>query len=81
MIAIEWAKQFRRTKTMVTLAIVAGFSLVLTVALAATGSGQVEFVGDITHRPVMEPEGPVTSAPGSCLCPSGGNTDDNQRRA
>ncbi len=47
LIAIEWAKQFRRTKTMATLGLVAGFSLVLTVALAATGSGQVEFVGDV----------------------------------
>ncbi len=47
MIAIEWAKQFRRTRTVATLGVVAGFSLVLTVALAATGSGQVEFVGDV----------------------------------
>jgi ABC-2 type transport system permease protein len=47
LIIIEWTKQFRRTKTYVTLGIVAGFSLVLTVALASTGSGQVEFVGDV----------------------------------
>jgi ABC-2 type transport system permease protein len=47
LIGIEWTKQFRRTRTYATLGIVAGFSLVLTVALAATGSGQVEFVGDV----------------------------------
>lgn len=47
MIAIEWTKQFRRTRTYATLAIVGGFCLVLALALAATGSGQVEFVGDV----------------------------------
>ncbi len=47
MIAIEWTKQFRRTRTYATLAVVAAFSLILVVALAATGSGQVEFVGDV----------------------------------
>jgi ABC-2 type transport system permease protein len=47
LILIEWTKQFRRPRTYATLGIVAGFSLVLTVALAATGSGQVEFVGDV----------------------------------
>ena len=47
MIAIEWYKQFRRAKTYVTLGMVAGFALVLTVALAVTGPGQVEYVGDL----------------------------------
>jgi ABC-2 type transport system permease protein len=61
MIAIEWAKQFRRTKTLVILGIVAGFSLVLTVALAATGSGQVEFVGDVPL--VMVPKTSGLSVP------------------
>lgn len=61
MIAIEWAKQFRRTKTLVTLGFVAGFSLVLTVALAATGSGQVEFVGDVPL--VMVPKTSGLSVP------------------
>jgi ABC-2 type transport system permease protein len=60
-IAIEWAKQFRRTKTLVTLGFVAGFSLVLTVALAATGSGQVEFVGDVPL--VMVPKTSGLSVP------------------
>jgi ABC-2 type transport system permease protein len=46
-IAIEWTKQFRRTRTYATLAVVAAFSLILAVALSATGSGQVEFVGDV----------------------------------
>ncbi len=47
MIGVEWTKQFRRTRTYATLGIVAGFPLVLSVALAATGSGQVEYVGDV----------------------------------
>lgn len=47
MIPIEWYKQFHRPKTYVTLGIAAGFSIVLTVVLAATGSGQTEFVGDV----------------------------------
>jgi ABC-2 type transport system permease protein len=47
LIPIEWYKQFHRPKTYATLGIVAGFSIVLTVALAATGSGQTEFVGDL----------------------------------
>jgi ABC-2 type transport system permease protein len=61
MIAIEWAKQFRRTKTLAILAIVAGFSLLLTVALAATGSGQIEFVGDVPL--VMVPKASGLSVP------------------
>jgi ABC-2 type transport system permease protein len=47
LITVEWTKQVRRTKTYVTLGMVAGFALVLTVALAVTGPGQVEFVGDL----------------------------------
>ncbi|MGH9097938.1 MAG: ABC transporter permease [Acidimicrobiales bacterium] len=47
MIPIEWFKQFHRPKAYVTLGLVAGFSVVLTVVLAATGSGQTEFVGDL----------------------------------
>lgn len=47
MIAIEWYKQCHRRRTYVTLGVVAGFSVVLTVALAAAGPGQVEYVGDV----------------------------------
>jgi ABC-2 type transport system permease protein len=47
LIPIEWYKQFHRPKTYATLGIVAGFSILVTVALAATGSGQTEFVGDV----------------------------------
>ena len=47
MILIEWYKQFHRPKTYATLGIAAAFSIVLTVALAATGSGKTEFVGDL----------------------------------
>jgi ABC-2 type transport system permease protein len=47
LIIIEWYKQFRRPATYATLGIVAAFSVILTVALVATGSGQTEFVGDL----------------------------------
>jgi ABC-2 type transport system permease protein len=47
LIGIEWSKQFRRRRTYLTLGAVAGFSVVLTVALAAAGPGQVEYVGDL----------------------------------
>jgi ABC-2 type transport system permease protein len=47
LILIEWYKQFHRPKTYATLGIVVGLVVVLTVALAATGSGQTEFVGDL----------------------------------
>jgi len=47
LIHIEWYKQFHRPKTYLTLAIVAAFSVVLTIALLATGSGRTEFVGDL----------------------------------
>ncbi len=63
LIPIEWTKQFRRPRTYATLGIVAGFSLVLTVALAATGSGQVEFVGDVPL--VMVPRTSGLSVPSS----------------
>jgi ABC-2 type transport system permease protein len=47
LIVIEWYKQVRRRRTYVALGMVAGFSVALTVALAATGSGQTEFIGDL----------------------------------
>ena len=47
MIGIELAKQWRRPRTIVTLAALALFSVVLVVALEATGSGLSERVGDI----------------------------------
>ena len=47
MMVIEWYKQVRRPRTYAVLGMVALFSVVLSVALAATGSGQVEFVGDL----------------------------------
>ena len=47
MIAIELAKQWRRPRTLVTLLAVALFSVVLVVALEATGAGRSERVGDI----------------------------------
>ncbi|HEX3459775.1 MAG TPA: ABC transporter permease [Acidimicrobiales bacterium] len=47
MIPIEWYKAFHRPQTYARLGIVVGFVVVLTVALAATGSGQTEFVGDL----------------------------------
>jgi ABC-2 type transport system permease protein len=47
MIAIEFAKQYGRPRTYVTLAALAGFALLLTVALSATGAGNTEQVGDV----------------------------------
>ncbi len=47
MLLIEWGKQLRRPRTLVTFGLVAFFALLLTVALAATGSGQIEYVGDV----------------------------------
>jgi ABC-2 type transport system permease protein len=47
LIPIEWYKQFHRPRTYATLGLVAGFSILLTVALVATGSGQTEYVGDL----------------------------------
>jgi ABC-2 type transport system permease protein len=47
MIRIELAKQWRRPRTLVTFAALASFTLVLTVALAASGGNQLQRVGDI----------------------------------
>jgi ABC-2 type transport system permease protein len=47
MIRIELAKQWRRPRTVLTFAALAAFSIVLTIALAASGAGQIERVGDI----------------------------------
>jgi ABC-2 type transport system permease protein len=47
LILIEWYKQVRRRRTYLALGIVAAFSVALTVALAATGAGQTEFIGDV----------------------------------
>ncbi|MGH9079176.1 MAG: ABC transporter permease [Acidimicrobiales bacterium] len=47
MILIEWSKQAYRRRTFAVLGAVGGFSLILTAALAATGSGKTEFVGDV----------------------------------
>lgn len=57
MFAIEWYKQVRRPRTYAALGIVALFSIVLTVALAATGPGQVEFVGDLPLQMVPRSSG------------------------
>ena len=47
MIIIEWYKQVRRPRTYAVLGVTAMFSVVLSLALVVTGSGQVEFVGDV----------------------------------
>jgi ABC-2 type transport system permease protein len=47
MIGAEWAKQWRRRRTLIVIASTAHFPVVLTVALVATGSGNLERVGDI----------------------------------
>jgi ABC-2 type transport system permease protein len=47
MIRAELAKQWRRPRTTVTLAALAVFTVVLTIALAATGASHTERVGDI----------------------------------
>jgi ABC-2 type transport system permease protein len=47
LIVIEWYKQVRRRRTYLALGIVAVFAVALTVALAATGASQTEFVGDV----------------------------------
>jgi ABC-2 type transport system permease protein len=47
MIRVELAKQWRRPRTLVTLAALAVFAVALTVALAATGPDHTERVGDI----------------------------------
>jgi len=47
MIWVEFKKQWRRPRTVITFAALAVFSVVLTVAISATGSGTVERVGDV----------------------------------
>jgi len=46
-IAAEWTKQWRRTRTWTVVAAAALFPVVVTAALVASGSGQVDRVGDI----------------------------------
>jgi ABC-2 type transport system permease protein len=46
-IRVELAKQLRRPRTYLTLAALAAFPLLLTIALSLTGAGRVETVGDI----------------------------------
>ena len=47
MIRVELAKQLPRPRTYLTLAALAGFPLLMTIALNATGAARVETVGDI----------------------------------
>jgi ABC-2 type transport system permease protein len=47
LIRVEFAKQWRRPRTLVTLAALALFSVVVTLALEATGPGSVQRVGDV----------------------------------
>jgi ABC-2 type transport system permease protein len=47
MIRIELAKQWRRPRTVLTFAVLALFTIALTIALAASGAGRIERVGDI----------------------------------
>ena len=47
MIAAELSRQWRRPRTLATLAALAGFAVALTVALAASGGGALQRVGDI----------------------------------
>ncbi|HLI72722.1 MAG TPA: ABC transporter permease [Acidimicrobiales bacterium] len=47
MIGVEWTKQWKRPRTLVTLGVLVGFTVVLTIALAATGPSHTERVGDI----------------------------------
>src|SRR5581483_7177982 len=46
-IRVELAKQARRPRTLLTFGALAAFSVVLTVALAASGAGSLERVGDV----------------------------------
>jgi ABC-2 type transport system permease protein len=46
-IRVELAKQWRRPRTLLTLATLALFTVVLTITLGASGAGQLERVGDI----------------------------------
>ena len=47
MIVVEWYKQARRPRTYAAFAVIILFSVVLTVLLAVSGSGRVEYVGDL----------------------------------
>ena len=47
MIRVELAKQWRRPRTVLTLAALALFTVILTLSLEASGAGQLERVGDI----------------------------------
>jgi ABC-2 type transport system permease protein len=60
-IRVELAKQLRRPRTFLTLAALAGFPLLLTIALTATGAGRVETVGDIPL--LVVPSSSVFSVP------------------
>jgi ABC-2 type transport system permease protein len=46
-VRVEFAKQWRRPRTLLTLAALALFTVALTIALAASGAGSLERVGDI----------------------------------
>jgi ABC-2 type transport system permease protein len=60
-IRVELAKQLTRPRTFLTLAALAGFPLLLTIALATTGAGRVETVGDIPL--LVVPSSSVFSVP------------------
>ncbi|HLY50150.1 MAG TPA: ABC transporter permease [Solirubrobacteraceae bacterium] len=47
MIAVEFAKQWRRPRTLLTFAALAVFTIALTISLDASGAGRIERVGDI----------------------------------
>ncbi|MDQ6741872.1 MAG: ABC transporter permease [Candidatus Dormibacteraeota bacterium] len=61
MIRVELAKQLMRPRTFLTLAALAGFPVLLTIALAATGAGRAETVGDIPL--LVVPSSSVFSVP------------------
>jgi len=60
-IRVELAKQLPRPRTYLTLAALGAFPLLLTIALAATGAGRVETVGDIPL--LVVPSSSVFSVP------------------
>lgn len=57
MIAVELTKQWRRPRTLATLAALAGFSFALTLALALSGGGELQRVGDIPLLTVPDRSG------------------------
>jgi ABC-2 type transport system permease protein len=61
MIRIELAKQWRRPRTVLTFAVLALFTIALTIALAASGAGRIERVGDIPL--LVVPDRSVFSVP------------------